>query len=1073
MTKPFASLLLALSLVVMLMLNALASGGANPPAAPNIVLDGRRDPGYTLLADDPAGDLANPGPGSWPGTLWADQTALYVADDGTYLYVYVDLPAYAQSVSSGEIGLAIDTTGDVPNSGGGADPWGNAITYAYTSTHNNVGETPVPAVNIIRPDFVVRGNIPGIPNNPPDNNNGWTELRAWNGSAWTGGGQNWGGISPGEQVGTHIAYDDNDGVEFAIPWADLGLAPAIVNLEFFSTQKGVTKGAFDTIPSDDQSAGWDDPTTQRRLATYVPTPTTPVPTQTLTRTPTQSTGTPTIIPSTPTPTSGAGDCAGAAPGDDTILTTEIFHDSTLLQYRDPQGSIPITGTATLRLRTCSDDVQQVDVWVWKTGDPLGAPSNIYPAAVEYSQNSYDYWSYPVPGPGSVIDQWYQFKVTDGTRTGYYHVLASSGNSGPGQWSDTLIDRSWKLGTLVPPPPDYDVPAWMQDAVIYQIFPDRFRDGSSVYEPAPGTLVYGPNTCGGGPCAITLRSDWNGLPTTSPNYGIEFFGGDLQGVIDKINAGYFNDLGINTIYFNPIFNASSNHGYDANDYYGIRPYFGDAALFEALIAAADAHNLRIILDLVYNHAGSDSKYMDGYGLNRWVEVGACEDDASPYRSWFTAGSNGSGCENDWKWRGWWNFETIPELQEIDPVKDFFYRGGSPQSPGGVSVTQYWLDRGIAGYRFDVAQDISLGWFAELRTYIKGTAGAYGDPDYLMLGEVTGGCDWNLYKSYLTENGLDSVMNYCFRDWAIAFANGNAPSSFDASFNSFRELMPPSAWLALMNLVDSHDSTRALRLLGDDKSKQKLLVILQMTLPGAPSVYYGDEVALTGGGDPDNRRTYPWADTGGSPDLDMLAHYQEVIGIRNAHSALRGGDIATLLIDDGNHLYSYFRWNVGEKIVVALNNGADGKTASIPVAGRLDDGATLIDVLNSNAPYAVVGGAINLSLAGRWGAILVVDSEPLPDTPTPTATSTGVWPTPTPTPTAAPSETATPTPTLTPGLATGTPTADRTPTPTPTSPPETPTPTAAPSETATPTPTPTITRTASPTLPVILWLPLVLK
>lgn len=955
---------LTLLLILLYSLSALGQP-IHQPSQPPIVLDGQRDASYVLLAQDPSGDLAAV-IGQTPVTQWTDLTDLYTAFDGTYFYVYIDLPNYTQAGSSGEIGLALKTS-SAANYGGTTDPWGRAITYAYDSYNHNVGTTPMNFSATTLPNYVIRGNIPGT-NNPPNDNNGWTELRAWNGTQWTGSNINWGGISNGGQTGSRIAYANNQGVEFKILYSEIGLtgpSGGYVHLQAYTTQKAPTKGAYDTIPSDDQSIGWDDPTTETNLSTlYVSDQSTP----TVTGTPGPS-PTPTI-----TPTPGGSPCGVTSTGDNAIGTDFIYHNSLDPLYRDPLGSIPMTGTAKLTLRTCANDVQEVLAWVWKTGAGTN-PSFIYTAVLSNTANGYNYWQVDVPGPNVLVDQWYQFKVTDGTRTGYYRV-ADTSNSGPGAWSDTWIDRSWKLGTLPVPPPDYDVPSWMQDAVIYQIFPDRFRNGDPSNDPpayTAGVAIYGPTTCNGYPhghgsgplCIVDKRPSWND-PLLIPSWGLDFYGGDLQGVLDKINEGYFNDLGVNVLYFNPIFEASSNHGYDTNDYYAIRAYFGDNAKFEELITAANAHGLRIILDGVYNHAGSDSRYNDGYGLNRWPDTGACEG-ASPYRSWFKPGSSGSGCTDGWSWSGWYGYETIPEFLEVDAVKAFFYRGGSPQSPAGTSVTEYWLNKGIAGWRFDVAQDISHTWWQDMRPYVKE---GYGSSETLLLGEVTGGCDWGLYQSYVNAGELDSAMNYCFRDWGISFANGTAPSNFDGALNSFRGLFSHSAFYSMMNLISSHDSPRALRLLNDDKSKLKLLVLLQMTLPGAPSVYYGDEVGMTGGGDPDNRRTYPWADTGGSPDMLLYEHYKTVIGIRQAHSALRNGELATLLVDDANQLYSYIRWNNQERVVIVLNNSADNvNTAVVPVADYFSDGVVLVDVLNGNLPYTVVNGTITLGVNARWGHILV--------------------------------------------------------------------------------------------------------
>lgn len=947
----------------------IASLGFSVFSAPVIAygtmtLDGVRDAGYGVAAaTDPSGDLANPGPGGWAGTTWTDQTALYCQNDDNYLYIYADLPQYSQSISSGRIGLLIDNG---TTAGGSGDPWNNAITFNHAN----------------KPDYVIRGEIPGIANNQQDVNNGWTELRSWSGAAWSNGGINWGGISGGGQVGSTIAYSNANGVEFKIPLSDIGSPAlgAILNLEFFATQTGSTKGAYDTVPPDDQSTGWDDATTLVNYAacTLTTSSSTNTPTGTVTGGPTLTpTSTPTVTPSpTPTATQPSG-CAGAVAGDGIVVTAGLYHDNTDPAYRVPVGAIQPTGSALVRLRTCQNDVQQVQVLVWRTGDPLASPSFTYAAAVAGSAGEYDIWE--ATAPGDTVNLWYQFRIADAATLGQFNPI--SGNIGPGKWyTGALANPSWSLPVIQPtptPPPDFAVPSWIKDAVIYQIFPDRFRDGDAGNNIGP-TTVYGPTTCDGGPCTTTLRSDWTGLPTTSPNYGIEFFGGDLQGIVDKINAGYFNDLGVNTLYLNPIFMASSNHGYDTNDYHAINSRLGDNVKFDELVAAADAHGLRIILDAVFNHAGSDSKYIDGYGLNRWPDTGACES-VSPYRSWFTTGSSGSGCTDGWHWKGWYGYETIPEFVDSSSgVRQFFFSGGSLQAPAGKSVSQFWQEKGIAGWRYDVAQDITHDFFQNLRPYVKGTntSGAvYGDSEQILLGEVTGGCDWYLYRGYINGNELDSVMNYCFRDWATGFGNGGAPSQFDSSYNQFRALFPTSAWRGFMNLISSHDSTRMLRLLGDDKARLKLVTLLQFTLPGAPSIYYGDEVGVTGDRDPDNRRTYPWADKGGSPDLDMYNHFRTIIGIRMAHPALRGGDVSTLLMDDADRMYSYIRWDASERIVVVLNNDINGAShsATIPVSSHLADGTLLTDLLDPNYAVTVSDGSINVSsVAALWGRVLVAST-----------------------------------------------------------------------------------------------------
>ena len=722
-------------------------------------------------------------------------------------------------------------------------------------------------------------------------------------------------------------------------------------------------------------------------------------------------------------------CSGTAAGDGTIVSAELLHDNTVSTWLTPTIGITSSGTASVYLRTCQNDVQSVELLVWTEG--WGAtPRWIYTATIDSTDPAgpYSIWKYNVPGPGSSINMYYQFRITDGATVGHFH--AASGNFGGGVWAvgASPVNPSWKIANIASPPQEFVVPSWVKDAVFYQIFPDRFRDGNSSNN-FNNRTVYGPSSCSGytgsgAPACITsLHSTWT-EDVVQPGYGIDFFGGDLAGVTEKINAGYFNDLGVNTLYLNPIFMASSNHGYDTNNYYVINDRFGNLADFDTLMAAANAHGLRVILDMVFNHAGMDSVYIDKNKTNN----GACASASSPYRAWFTTGGQGTAfsCDAGWGWKGWYSYETIPELVDGNQdMRNFLFAGGSPQIPAfasGKSVSQYWLDRGVAGFRYDVAQDITADFFQNMRPYIKQT---YGTTQTLMLGEVTGGCQ-PAGLGRINSQELDSMMNYCFRDWIQAYAGGGwTPTQFDSAFQSFRNNFGQSSLYAMMNLISSHDSPRMISLLSEDKTKLKFGVIVQMTIPGAPSVYYGDEVGVSGNGDPSNRRTYPWSDKGGSPDTALYNHFKTLIGIRNQHSALRGGSFTTLLKDAT--FYSFLRTDNGEKIVVILNNTGAAGTATVPVSSYLADGAVLTDLLNGGT-VTVSGGNISTSVGAQWGRILRIADTTTP-TPTPTATPTvtGTPPTSTPTPTPTNTSNVTNTPTAT---ATSTPAATNTPTATPT-------------------------------------------
>jgi hypothetical protein len=213
-------------------------------------------------------------------------------------------------------------------------------------------------------------------------------------------------------------------------------------------------------------------------------------------------------------------------------------------------------------------------------------------------------------------------------------------------------------------------------------------------------------------------------------------------------------------------------------------------------------------------------------------------------------------------------------------------------------------------------------------------------------------------------------------ALDLALGGAPSAFAADFGDLQALMPAQPFAGLMNPLSGPASARPLTLLGGDKAGLKLAALLQFTLPGAPALYYGDEVGLSGAAGPDSRRTYPWADLGGSPDLELYAHFRHLIGLRRAYGALRGAGMQVVLADDAHRLLAYVRADGPQTAVVALNTGALPQTAVIPVAAHLAEGAVLTDVLNLGGAYTVTGGTLAVPLSGRSGAVLIGDASALP-------------------------------------------------------------------------------------------------
>ncbi|MCC7359125.1 MAG: hypothetical protein IT317_06595 [Anaerolineales bacterium] len=394
---------------------ALAIGP--PPGLPRsvtpaaITLDGQRDASYVLLAVDPTADLDSDFSGT-AGYAWADLTALYAVTDTANLYIYVDLPAYSNDLSTGQYALAIDATGDTQNSGGTSDPRGHLVTFAYTATQVNSGTVPVASTNIVLPDFVIRGNVPG----PASADNGYAELRTWNGATWTGMGTNWGGIWGTALVSERIAYANGNGLEFSIPYADLGLSPTVrLNLQFISLLHYVNDmyntGAIDTVPTDDQAVGWGDDTTQRSLASQLPPPI----------------------------------CASAAPGDSAVAAAGLAHDNSLPAFHQPPGPLAAGASAAFTLRACADDLQGVQLLVWQTANPLGAAPVLTLTLTSTVQSGYALWTGTASAPLSGANQWYQFRLVDGGSAGYFRPV--TGGSGPGLWAAMLGAPAWSWPTV--------------------------------------------------------------------------------------------------------------------------------------------------------------------------------------------------------------------------------------------------------------------------------------------------------------------------------------------------------------------------------------------------------------------------------------------------------------------------------------------------------------------------------------------------------------------------------------------------------------------------------------------------
>lgn len=714
--------------------------------------------------------------------------------------------------------------------------------------------------------------------------------------------------------------------------------------------------------------------------------------------------------------------------DNNVEWDGLRHDSRDPLYRAPGGAVPAGSNVKIRFRTFHDDVTEVLLRLYDVNASAEqllkmtiAASNV-PCYQDLGNRTCDFWEAEVK---STVpnNYWYRFIVSDGSKTVYYADNTSALDGGLGSPSDNIVDNSWALMFY---DPKFKSPTWARDAVIYQIFPDRFRNGRKSNDPKTGDLRYDDpvlalpwDTTPEGYCRsytdAATNCPWRFDSTqTSPvegPRGRDYFGGDLKGVDQKIS--YLKWLGVNTIYFNPIFDSASNHGYDTQDYTKLDPYFGNHGDWESFENHAEKNNVRVILDGVFNHLSSDSAFFDRY--HHFFLPGACESAKSPFRDWFhfrpPSGSEPAPCApsanggTDKYYDGWFGFDSIPVITKTNPIVQWYF----VKSP--LSISRYWLFQGAAGWRLDVMGDASFpnGYWESFRQVVKQTK-----PSSLIIGELWQK-DTTLLR-FLRGDRADSTMNYRLRDAVLGLLSSDAfdskgfgdsghqikPSEFAARLQAIREDYSDATYYSLMNLLDSHDTARLLWVLTPGannrtekewtsanlavgKRRVQLASLIQFSLPGSPTVYYGDEVGLTGADDPDNRRTYPWDDQGGMPDYSLRDHYRSLIATRSQVPALRAGDFRMLLADDVNETVAIGRKTGTQAALTLLNRSSQTRTINVPLSGYIHDGVVftaLFSVGNATGGvFTTTGGVLQATLEPESGLLLAtgkVDLTP-PDAP----------------------------------------------------------------------------------------------
>lgn len=432
---------------------------------------------------------------------------------------------------------------------------------------------------------------------------------------------------------------------------------------------------------------------------------------------------------------------------------------------------------------------------------------------------------------------------------------------------------------------FQAPEWAKSAVFYQIMPERFANGDTSNDPDD-------------------VAPWGDKPTRE-----NFFGGDLQGIIDHLD--YLEDLGITAIYLTPIFEAPTNHKYDTTDYMKVDPHFGDKELLKKLVEEAHSKGIRIVLDAVFNHIGSNSPQFKDV-----IEKG----EHSKYADWFHINEFPVQVKDDKpNYDAFGFFAEMPKLNTANPETREYL----------LNIAEYWLkELGMDGWRLDVANEIDHRFWKEFRARIKAI-----NPDAYIIGE-----NWNDSLRWLHGDQFDSVMNYPLSDRLIEFMKSDDmdAQTFSEYISSLLMRYPQQANEVLFNLLASHDTARLLTQLGGDKRKLKLTVAFLLTFTGTPCIYYGDEIGLAGENDPDCRKCMIWEED--RQDRELYQTYKQLIRLRKEHPVLRTGEFGFLQSNPQERPLIYERYNDEEHCTVWMNPSGEPAALAQKLEGSWKDALT---------------------------------------------------------------------------------------------------------------------------------------
>lgn len=693
-------------------------------------------------------------------------------------------------------------------------------------------------------------------------------------------------------------------------------------------------------------------------------------------------------------------------GDGQIDVESIYHFTRDEYYRSPgwattegsnkSGAVALDTDVSVKLKTKKNDVDSVSVVLQGTYPEF---EKTFPMNIFDTKDGYDYWEGVIESPEEPNECSYYFKIQDGSTIRYY---MDNPDDYDGGFGEVKANTQWVAFPLIYYPQNFSTPKWHRNVTLgYQIFIDRFFNGDVSNDAegngTSGDILWwewdfngnGRRDTDDGQRIYATQKEWS---NTDPDL-YDFYGGDLQGILEKID--YLKNLGVDMLYLNPFTESPDNHGYSIVDYYAIDPYYGKIQdrdqgvvlndkewgleFFQNFTESLEENGIKLIYDIVINHCSAQSPYFQrfehlgiddnatGFGVeDQFPEVlGAYESNLSEYYNWFEFYEYN---HNYGRFDG--QYDTIPtfEYSQTDEIEKELITGPN-------SIFSYWSNLGVDGFRLDVSQDYDDGQGARYVNRIIREKVKSDNPELPIIGEV-----WDTAQAprFLTGIMNDGVQNMAFIDKTRSFVYERLSEGNYRNFMlSQQETYPPMAFNSFWTLLGNHDTTRILTHVFGKPEILKMAVMLQMTYPGVPMVYYGDEVGLLGGRDPDCRKPFPW----GSENTNIQTFYQDLTQLRKNKDILRNGGFE-ILDDDVSNVLCYTRHSLPideEFAVIIVNKNNEEKKVTIDIESfrSASKGDIFTNMLDSEDIYEINSrGALKLTIPASGSMILfgsVIPSE----------------------------------------------------------------------------------------------------